>query len=274
MNDIVNDYTAQGFKLTVRQLYYQLVARAVIENHERSYKRITSLVNDARLAGFMDWNAIEDRTRAFMRRTRWDSGKEILQATARGFHMDMWANQRARVFVIIEKEALVGVLENVCAKYDVPLLAARGYPSASVLREFVVEDVLPAITDQHVAIIHLGDHDPSGIDMTRDLRDRIQLFCEEVGAVELDRVALTMEQIRVRKPPPNPAKTTDSRFADYKRLYGSESWELDALPPSFLAELVESRIALYIDADDWTTRAEEVDAIRKRLTKIASGFQF
>ena len=135
MQDICADYMRQGFVLTVRQLYYQLVARDIIPNNERSYKRVTGIANDARLAGLIDWDAIEDRTRAFVRRTRWESGAAILAAAASSFHMDMWDNQHTRVFVIIEKEALVGVLEPICHKLDVPLLAARGYPSGTVLRD-------------------------------------------------------------------------------------------------------------------------------------------
>ncbi len=273
MNHIVTDYIEQGFRLTVRQLYYQLVARDIIPNNERSYKRVTSLVNDARLAGYIDWDAIEDRTRAFVRRPRWDSGREILQRCAEGFHMDMWVNQDCRPFVIIEKEALVGVLEPTCNTLDVPLLAARGYPSASVLREFAVEDVLPNVdAGQHVVIIHLGDHDPSGLDMTRDLRERIEMFSGGPG-IDLVRIALNMDQIRARKPPPNPAKTTDSRFADYRRQYGVESWELDALPPSYLVELVEAEVDKYRDADRWHERATEIKDIKIRLERIAKRFR-
>jgi hypothetical protein len=272
MIGIVDDYVEQGYRLTVRQLYYQLVARDIIPNNEKSYKRITGLVNDARLAGFIDWDAIEDRTRAFVRRTRWESGRQILRSAAEGFHMDMWDNQECRPFVIIEKEALVGVLESTCYNLDVPLLAARGYPSASVLREFAVNDLLPVLGHQTAVIIHLGDHDPSGLDMTRDLQERIELFCEG-SAIELVRVALNMDQIEERKPPPNPAKTTDSRFEEYQRLYGSESWELDALPPSFLAELVENEVAKYRDADRWADREAQVAEIKTKLTKIANGFR-
>lgn len=270
-NEIIEDYLAQGFKLTVRQLYYQLVARDYIPNNERSYKRITNTVNDGRLAGLIDWDAIEDRTRAFVRRTRWDSGQQILRSAVDGFHMDMWANQSERVFVIIEKEALVGVLEPTCHKLDVPLLAARGYPSASVLREFAVEDLHFAITEgQTPVILHLGDHDPSGIDMTRDLQERLGLFAEE--SVELVRLALNMDQIEERKPPPNPAKTTDARFEDYQRKFGSESWELDALPPSFLAQLTQEAILERIDGRAWKARAKEVESVRSRIRTLAEKF--
>jgi hypothetical protein len=89
MQEIIAEYQAQGFVLTVRQLYYQLVARDIIENSQKSYKRITSIANDARLAGMLDWDAIEDRTRDFVRRTRWESGAHILEAAASSYHIDM-----------------------------------------------------------------------------------------------------------------------------------------------------------------------------------------
>lgn len=272
MNSIVAEYLKQGFKLTVRQLYYQLVARDIIPNTMKSYKRAASILNDAREAGMVDWNSIEDRTREFLRRQRWESGGHILDAAANSFHMDMWANQDTRCFVIIEKEALVGVLEPMCRKWDVPLLAARGYPSSTVLREFVLEDILPTrrSTSQHIVIYHCGDHDPSGIDMTRDLQERISMFSRD--HVELRRLALNMDQITQYNPPPNPAKTTDSRFAAYLEAYGNDSWELDALPPTDLSQLVEDEIRANIDEEYWTARAAEVSSIQARITRVAERF--
>lgn len=279
---IIEDYVKQGFVLTVRQLYYQLVARNLIPNTERSYKNITSLANDARIAGFIDWDHIEDRTRAFVRRNRWQSGRAILDAAYKSFHMDMWVNQPCRVFVIVEKEALVGVLERVCYENDVPLLAARGYPSATVLREFAVSDIIPCaeplddVPAQRVIVLHLGDHDPSGLDMTRDLRERIEMFSETATnllEVDLYRIALNMKQIKERKPPPNPAKVTDSRFAEYARHYGDESWELDALSPQYLADLVRAHIHDFRESKAWLKRVKEVEAVRRKLVKVAKDFK-
>ena len=265
---IVTEYTHQGYRLTVRQLYYQLVARDIIPNTERSYKNTVRLVNDARLAGLIDWDAIEDRTRAFISRPSWSSGKKILESCASQFHMDMWSQQDFRIFVLVEKEALAGVLERVCRKWDIPLLAARGYPSASVLREFAQEKLLD--TEQKIIILHLGDHDPSGIDMTRDLIDRLQLFSPET--FNLERIALNMDQIEDQKPPPNPAKITDSRFEEYEKIHGDESWELDALQPSYLNALVERHILQYVDPDLWDQRNDEIAAIKQKIHKVAKAF--
>jgi hypothetical protein len=272
MNGVITEYTAAGFRLTVRQLYYQLVARGKIENTERSYKRITGIVNDARLAGLMDWDAIEDRTREFIRRARWESGNAILHAVAKQFHMDQWAGQEHRVFVIVEKEALAGVLEGVCRELDVPLLAARGYPSGTVLREFAVEDLIECVrAGQTPVLLHLGDHDPSGIDMSRDLTERLRMFAEG-DDLDFTRIALNIDQVEEQKPPPNPAKTTDSRFESYLRVYGEESWELDALAPQYLADLVRENAQRYIDKDTWDERAEEIVGVRQRLERVAETF--
>lgn len=270
MNAIIADYSAQGFILTVRQLYYQLVAANVIPNTELSYKRTTSVANDARMAGLMDWDAIEDRTRAFLRRQRWKDGAELLNAAADSFHIDMWQRQVSRVFCIIEKEALVGVLEPTCRKWDVPILAARGYPSSTVLREFAISDLLPYIGSHDIIVLHLGDHDPSGIDMTRDLKERIDLFCGK--RIQLKRIALTMDQVNERQPPPNPAKVTDSRFKEYSEVYGDESWELDALPPQYLADLMEAEISRQVEPEQWKADTRRIEKTRKKIQKIADDF--
>lgn len=277
MNVIIEEYQAQGFVLTVRQLYYQLVARDVIPNTLAEYKRVASVINDAKLAGEIDWDAIEDRTREFVRSPSWESGASILRSAAEGFHMDMWKGQDYRVFVIVEKEALVGVLEGVCRRFDVPLLAARGYPSGSVLREFAETDLIPALHhDQTSVLLHLGDHDPSGIDMSRDLTERLALFATGEPGNRMDmfkRIALNMPQIEELHPPENPAKVTDSRFEGYRRIHGESSWELDALSPVYLADLIEANVTPYIDDKKWNARSKEIEATKVRIRNLAKGFE-
>jgi hypothetical protein len=274
INDIAEDYMRQGYTLTLRQLYYQLVSKNVIVNTERSYKNLGALVNDARLAGLIDWDAIEDRGRAFKRRGNWASGGDILAGCAQSFHMDMWKGQDFRPYLIVEKDALVGVLSRVTYDLDVSLLGARGYPSASVLREFGAYDMRTCRANgQLPVLIHLGDHDPSGLDMSRDLDERIAMFAEcEVGDIEFRRIALNMEQIKELNPPPNPAKVTDARFANYQKQYGNDSWELDALEPSYLDRLARSVVEPYIDQDAWEARKAEINAVRARLKKVSDEF--
>lgn len=271
MNDIIASYKRTGDIMTVRQLYYQLVAKAIIPNTEKSYKSLTDLVNNARLAGLIDWDAIEDRTRAFTRRNHYSGPSDIIDNCQHWYHQDLWENQTNRVFVIVEKEALVGVLENLCWQMDMPLLGARGYPSSTVLREFTERDLIPAIEqEQDIIILHLGDHDPSGIDMTRDLNERIQMFAEDMSyKIDLRRIALDMKQIQEERPPPNPAKNTDSRFEDYRRMYGDSSWELDALSPTYLRRLVAQEANLFIDPEKLEEVKEEIALVQRKLGRIA-----
>ncbi|EGC0123414.1 hypothetical protein H8U13_004331 [Salmonella enterica] len=252
-----------------------MVARDIVENSLNSYKRVAGLINDGKLAGALDWDALEDRTREFKTRGHWNSPSEILAACADQYHEDLWDGQSSRVFVIIEKEALVGVLESLCHRYDVPLLAARGYPSGTVLREFAQRHLIPALrTGVYCKILHLGDHDPSGIDMTRDLRDRIELFSEQPSGLHVDRIALNMAQIEELRPPENPAKSTDARFASYRKKYGTSSWELDALPPAYLNQLVESRIQTMIDDGRWRERQTKIADIQEQIRKVAKDFRW
>ena len=223
-NVIIEDYQAQGFDLTLRQLYYQFVARGLIPNKDSEYKRLGGIVNDARLAGLIDWAAIQDRTRNLGSLAHWESPNSIINAVASQYRRDLWAGQPYRPEVWIEKDALVGVIEGVCNELDVPFFSCRGYTSQSEMwaASQRLESYLP---DQKPLILHLGDHDPSGVDMSRDIRERLELF---MGGVEFDRLALNMDQVQQYAPPPNPAKITDSRAVGYIAIHGDESWELDA----------------------------------------------
>lgn len=283
INKLVNAYSRQGLVLSVRQLYYQLVARSLVpENTQRMYKKVAGLINDGRLAGLIDWDMFEDRNREIDKRAAWESGSAILRVCADQFHMDMWKPQEKRVFLIIEKAALAGVMERTCRQYDIPLLAARGYPSVSVVRELALQYFRPALkAGQRIMVLHFGDHDPSGIDMTRDLKDRIDMFVAGAGLhpshVELKRMALNRDQIEDQQPPPNFAKETDSRIAGYKEDYpwavdangDADSWELDALEPAYLRGLVEAEVNLHIDQDLWRRREDEIKGVQSRLHETA-----
>ena len=269
-DSIVTDYSQQGYSLTIRQLYYQLVARGHIENTVRSYDNIVALMTNARLAGLIDWDAIEDRTRGILERPHWTSGSDILQACAQSYHEDLWSDQPNRVIVIVEKEALAGVLERTCKEWDVPLLPARGYPSATTLRELAKTRIMRA--SQEIVVLHLGDHDPSGIDMSRDLEERLSLFSRHRVTIDFRRLALNMDQVEEQNPPPNPAKVTDSRYESYRVQYGEESWELDALSPKYLHNLVSREVESLVEFSLWNERCKHVEQVRGRLQKLADEF--
>jgi hypothetical protein len=225
-----------------------------------------NIVNDARLAGLLDWNYIVDRTRNLRGLSHWATPSSVIDSAAYGYMTDRWANQAHRVEVWIEKDALVGVIAGACNRLDVPFFSCRGYTSQSELwgaaRRLASYDRL----GQDPIVIHLGDHDPSGIDMTRDISDRLALF----GAkVEVRRIALNMDQVEAYSPPPNPAKLTDARANGYITRYGNESWELDALDPATLDALITATIDDYRDPEQWEADTSAMEADRDLLTEAA-----
>jgi len=279
-SEIMAEYQAAGYSLTLRQLYYQFVSRGLFANSIKNYKNLGSLINDARLAGLLDWDEIEDRTRNLVMRSSWSCPSDLLKAAANQYHVDMWADQPCRVEVWIEKDALVGVIEGVCNKWDVPYFACRGYSSQS--EQWRAGHRFSDYIDggQEVILLHLGDHDPSGVDMTRDNLDRLNVFIggnalsvDELEMFEVRRLALNMNQVEQYQPPPNPAKLTDTRCHDYIAKFGNESWELDALDPMVIGQLIDDEISSIVDHDLFNDRQRIEDAGKKQLFEIAGTLQ-
>jgi len=246
---IIEEYKQQGFILTLRQLYYQFVARDLIANDQRQYKRLGSIINDARLTGLISWTAVEDFTRNVQRNAHWSSPRELLRAARDSYATEKWKSQPYRVEVWIEKDALTGVIAPVCEELDVPYTSCRGYYSQSEQWRAGQRFKGYIAAGQTPVVLHLGDHDPSGIDMTRDNRERLSLFART--PVEVRRLALNYDQIEEFHPPPNPAKVTDSRIAGYVAQYGTETWELDALEPTIIARLIREAVAEIRDDSLW-----------------------
>jgi hypothetical protein len=261
-NGIIENYQGRGYTLTLRQLYYQMVARDIIVNSQKSYDRLGSIINDARLAGLIDWNAIEDRTRNLAGLQDWNSPQQIVKAARDSYRIDHWQNQTYRPEVFVEKEALAGVVARACRPLDVDYMSCRGYMSQSEMHSAAKRYERYHDNEQVPLIIHLGDHDPSGIDMTRDITERLELF---MGGLEVRRIALNYDQVEMYNPPPNPAKMTDSRFEGYSAEYGDYSWELDALDPDVLVDLITETVLEYRDEDIYQ---ETLDQERKERALI------
>jgi len=265
-NDIIDEYSKSGFTLTLRQLYYQFVARGLIPNRQIYYNRLGGVINDARLAGEIDWLAIEDRSRFVRSLSHWDSPQDIVNVCAEQFRMDKWKTQMVHMEVWIEKDALIGVIEGICNQYDVPYFSCRGYVSQSEMWQAAQRFMATTLEGKYGILLYLGDHDPSGLDMTRDITDRFALFGADV---EVRRLALSWDQILQYSPPPNPAKTSDSRFETYVKQFGTESWELDALDPHVLVDLVEREITAQINTKIWTKVRDLENKGKEQLRGVA-----
>lgn len=285
-NAILNDYAQQGYDLTLRQLYYQFISRDLLpesyidkstgtKNNQKSYDRLGAVINDARMAGLIDWNHIVDRTRNLESLGHWETPADIMRSAAYSYRIDKWERQDYRPEVWIEKDALRGVVTRVCELYDVPHFSCRGYSSQSEMWR-AAQRMLRHIQNGKVPyIIHLGDHDPSGIDMSRDILDRLHDFISyhNYGALfYVKRIALNWDQVQQYSPPPNPAKMTDSRVNDYISKFGDESWELDALEPTVISDLISEQITNIVNMDIWEEDQEREKREKNEVRQISDKY--
>ena len=265
-NTIIDEYKADGYDLTLRQLYYQFVARDIIPNKQSEYNKLGTAINNGRLAGLIDWNSIVDRTRRHEANAHWDSPSDIINDSADQYAIDTRADQNDYLEVWVEKDALVGVIERACEPLDIGYLSCRGYVSQSAMWRAGMRFKRQEQNGKDCTVLlHLGDHDPSGIDMTRDIQDRLTMFGSDV---EVKRIALGMEQVEEYSQPPNPAKTTDSRYASYVSEYGDESWELDALEPRYLSDLIRDQILEERDEEKWEEAVAEQERERDQIDDV------
>jgi len=275
-NKIIEDYQRRGYELTLRQLYYQLVAKDLIANSEKAYKMLGGAIQQGRDAGLVDWLAIVDRTRGRRGLTTWSDPGEIVNACVHSYRIDKWSGQEYRLFVWVEKEALAGVVQRACSSEDVQVdyLSCRGYMSASTIWREARNIRRASDNGQTPVILHLGDHDPSGIDMTRDNVERLELYSELYDGLGFvfRRIALNWSQVDEYNPPPNPTKLTDSRARAYVKDYGYESWELDALDPDVLVALIRGTIASYRDDGEWDKLVKVENAQKAQLAAVADSF--
>jgi len=284
---IILKYVEEGYDLTLRQLYYRFVALDLFpddrtwtklssgrwvrdpngtKNADPNYDWLGMILNDARLAGLLPWDTIVDRTREMLQNSHWDSPDQIIQSAAQSFRVNTRDTQENYIEVWVEKEALVGVLERVCQDQDVPYMACRGYVSQSTMWQASLRFIKAEDEGKTCHILHLGDHDPSGIDMTRDIQDRLDMFN---SCVIVRRIALTMDQIEQYSPPPNPAKITDSRSDSYIAEYGGQSWELDSLEPQTIHELITEEVNNLTDLDARESRISEQLFGTKMLNSVS-----
>lgn len=269
ITSIVEDYENQGYRMTLRQLYYQLVSADILPNTQREYQHLSRLLNEARHAGLIDWNFIEDRVRTPRRMSHWNNIPDLVNSAVSSYRRDRWIDQKKFVEVWVEKDALSGVLSPITEKYHVTLMVNRGYSSATAMHDAAIRLRLEENSGKKVTILYIGDHDPSGEDMVRDIRGRLKIFkCNAI----IKKIALTMTQIKKYEPPPNPAKMSDPRAKGYVNIHGKSSWEVDALRPDVLNKLLTSEIKKLLDQKKFDKIIELENEEIENLQRINKGY--
>lgn len=288
---ICSAYARQGLRLTLRQLYYRFIATNAFpderyftngkrtpgnpsgtgtKNCQQNYKWLGDLVADGRVAGLVDWDHIEDRGRESAGGDGgWRDPEQALESIAQQYGITHWDGQPEHVEVWVEKDALVDVIARAAWPLDVSYTACKGSPSHSLVHDAALRLRSFERRGIETRILYLGDHDPTGLDIPRDIQDRLSLFG---STCYVERIALTMEQVEQYDPPPNYAKATDSRFDGYVDLYGTDCWELDALEPQVLTDLVDRKIREHLDEGLRDRRLRREEDERAELTAVSENW--
>lgn len=344
INSIIREYAKEGYRLTLRQLYYQLVSRDIIANQLKEYAKLSNLLVQGRMAGIVDWDAIEDRIRVPYIPYSVDGIEDAIQDTIEQYRLDRQENQEVYIEMWVEKDALSGVLKRITSHYHINLMVNRGYSSCTAMHDAYERFVEKLKLGKKVVLLYLGDHDPSGLDMDRDIKERLKEFIinsselknvwhekanghwnnkkkefddteddfsyflseveewfENLGLegkererfyelededhpfplmdkiyafkifsenLEVRRIGLTSEQIKKYNPPTNPAKFKDPRAKDYVERFGKNSWEVDALNPKILHELVRKNVEEIIDMDKFEEKIKQEEKDKEKLEEF------
>jgi len=232
--------------MTVRQVYYQLAPYGL------NYRQAEYACQKGRELGLIPVEMIVDRTRPSYGLNKWTSLNGALESMEQGFKLDYWKDS-LRFEIWTEKDALSQILYEEADRYRVPVRVTRGFLSTSARHKW---------SDPELVILYFGDFDPSGLYMDEDLKGS-----EFMNYVYFKRIALTKEQIKDQNLPSVKVKMSDSRAKRYVEEHGYRGWELDALPPDYLRQLVRTTIEPVIDFDLDAKRKEELE-IRRQISEF------
>ncbi len=266
IRDAIFELVAEYRPMTVRQVFYQLVSRGIIEKNEAEYKQtVCRLLVEMRRDGTLAYDSIADNTRWMRKPTTYVSLGAMLVRSQQTYRRALWDDQNCYVEIWLEKEALAGVLIDVTAEWDVPLMVTRGYPSVSFLHS-AGEQI--AAADCPTYIYYFGDRDPSGVDIDRFVERELRRHAP-CADLTFERVAVLPKQIKQHRLQTRPTKKTDSR----SKSFTGESVEVDAIDPDTLRALCEKCITRHIDEQQLRrTRAVE-EAERETLATITLGME-
>lgn len=253
--------------MTIRQLFYRLVSIQVLQNNLPNYKRVSRVMTDVRKVFEIPFDWIVDRTKVEIEPLVWDDPGEFSELVGNLYKKNRWQDQSCHVEIWSEKDAINGSVEPVYSRYGVTFRAYRGFNSTT--KKYEIARFFNSL-GKPVVILYLGDHDPSGWAIQRDLKNALNEY--HVHDFTISRLAIMPEDIHIFNLPPLRVKEKDSRAPKFKARYGEEAVELDALPPTELRARLEDAILELIDVELWN-RAEsveqvELESIREIADKI------
>ena len=284
--------------VTLRQLYYRLISTGSLKNSVSEYRRLGQVMTRLREAGDIPYDWIVDHTRATIKPSSWSGLSDFGDAARDAYRKDLWASLPAHVEVFVEKDAVAGTIQPITSQFDVALRVCRGYSSVSFAGEIAT---LYHRIQKPIYAYYLGDFDPWGFDLERDLREKLKrysgvpLICDsdhldedddddvmgediarllrkkvaEVGSgIVWTRLAVIEDDFDEFDLIRLPVKQSDKRAKAFVKRHGESCAEVDAIPPTELRRRVEDAINSHIDQERWS-KLKAIEAVEQQTLNDA-----
>jgi hypothetical protein len=231
-------------KVTVRQIYYHLFSKGIIKLNLRDYHKVCNILTVARLRGFVSFEWIEDRSRRMLGNMLYSNAEHFLDSVKNRFRKNTWGNQENFVIILIEKEALAQIVWDIAEAYNVFVFPTKGFSSWSMFTQEIKSVVECFGRSKKLIVLVLSDLDPSGGYIKEDYENKFRFMVKEMGFPEprIVKIAITEEQIEEYDLPP--------MKKNYRNKGIMKIWELDALPPKAMREIVRKAIESNMDLEE------------------------
>jgi hypothetical protein len=256
---VLEEYRAH-LPLTIRQVFYRLVALEVLGKTERDYKGLCEKVNRARRGLLVPFDAIRDDGLTHKPGHDFADLEDALgyfDRLARSARFDLQADQSCRLVLWCEAAGMVPQLQRVGARYGVDVVSSGGFDSLTAKHDMACQ-----LGQAPHEVLHIGDFDPSGVHVFSSLAEDVNALASDLGLepVTFTRLAVTPAQIARLGLPTAPPKVTDRRAFD-----GAGTVQAEAIPPDELARIIGEALTSRLDLEAIAEAERQAEEWRAEL---------
>jgi hypothetical protein len=281
---VATEIAAEQHPMTLRGLFYQVVSAGWLPSTDNKHiKRLGRIMTTLREAGIVPFSWIVDNIRSTIKPSSWSGIGDFIETVRDCYRRDFWASLPHYVHIFCEKDAVSGTLSPVTEEFDVRLSPVRGYTSLSYAHE--IAELWNGI-EKPIFAYYLGDFDPSGFDLERDLREKLERYTSkfwygphvehgdpfqwQAGCVRWERLAVLPEDFDAFGLLELEPKKSDTRYKSFVEQHGDRCAEVDALPATELRRRVREAIEAHVPAEEWV-KLQDIERLERETFEATLG---
>ena len=280
--------------ITLRGLFYRVVSTGYFPDTDKKYyAKLGNLMSTLRRERWIPYEWIVDNIRSTIKPSSWSGLDDFVDTVSRSYRKDFWSSLPDYIHIFIEKDAMSGIVAPVTQEYDLSMSPIRGYVSDSYVHSLGTQW---RQIEKPIHVFYMGDFDPSGFDLERDLADKLvehsgrlinsdNLPFNEGGLIvnsqhadpnanlpwcTWERLALNEDDFDNHDLFEIKPKQKDSRSKRFIERFGERCAEVDALEPREIRRRVREAIEQYIPTDEWE-RLKKVESVERETFQATLG---